>query len=370
MTTDITKDQDIDDRQTLQSIMDCIPVLEKIVDQSELLTRLPDADRIALIKAAGKISRPDKKEIKKRHKDKQRQKRRAINEKERRLRAATGIRKSRENKVFTAPRQISHEVGGPGADLLAGTLKNPRNCYVCKAKYTRIHHFYDAMCPDCAQFNYQKRFQTASLKGQVAVITGSRLKIGYQATLMMLRAGATVIATTRFPKDSALRFSKEDDYPVWGRRLHIYGLDLRHTPSVELFCDFIKQTYHRLDILINNAAQTVRRPPGFYAHLMENETRSSRQLPDSARMLLGQYQTCLSQLDGDEPGNIGREKALPVTWNGKTPGVGLRLSAQLSQIPYSYDHTLDVPAAFPAGKLDADLQQTDLRRNNCPLCFV
>ena len=72
--------------------------------------------------------------------------------------------------------------------------------------------FYDTMCPCCAELNYQKRFQTADLTGQVALITGSRLKIGYQAALMMLRSGATVIATTRFPKDSALRYSKEKDF--------------------------------------------------------------------------------------------------------------------------------------------------------------
>ncbi len=91
------------------------------------------------------------------------------------------------------------------------------------------------MCPACAELNYQNVFQAADLRGQVALITGSRLKIGYQATLMMLRSGATVIATTRFPADSALRYSKEKDFAEWGERLHIYGLDLRHTPSVEIF---------------------------------------------------------------------------------------------------------------------------------------
>jgi NADP-dependent 3-hydroxy acid dehydrogenase YdfG len=72
--------------------------------------------------------------------------------------------------------------------------------------------------------------------------------------------------------DSALRFSKEEDfYRI--HRLKIHGLDLRHIPSVEIFCNFIEQKYERLDILINNAAQTVRRPAGFYTHLMANEER-------------------------------------------------------------------------------------------------
>ncbi|MBA3011790.1 MAG: SDR family oxidoreductase [Proteobacteria bacterium] len=340
----------------------CIPLLEKIADQSELLALLPESLRIALVAAAGKISRPDKREIKKRNKDKKAQKRLAIVEKERRLRAGTGIRRAREEIVFSAPQQIC----GPEPQVteIPETLESPRNCYVCKAEFKLLHHFYDTMCPDCAQFNYQKRFQTASLKGQVALITGSRLKIGYQATLMMLRAGAKVIATTRFPKDSAFRFSREADFCEWGPRLKIYGLDLRHTPSVELFCDYVSKTYQRLDILINNAAQTVRRPPGFYAHLMDVETRDVAQLPKDAQSLLDEHQACISQLEYSPSDNLGDEKALPVTWNGSAPGVGLRLSAQLSQIPYSYDHSLDVPAVFPAKRLDADLQQVDLRKTN------
>ncbi len=166
-------------------------------------------------------------------------KRQGIVKQERRARAATGIRSAREALVFTAPLRIADaEVNTKGGGL---DLKSPRNCYICKAEYTRLHFFYDSMCPSCAELNYQKRFQTVSLAGQVALITGSRLKIGYQATLMMLRAGARVIATTRFPIDSALRFVREKDFSEWGGRLDIYGLDLRHVPSVEIFSKYIEQ---------------------------------------------------------------------------------------------------------------------------------
>lgn len=361
----------IDNHQKiLAEIHQCIPVLEKIVNNSELLAHLQESERIALITAAGKISRPDKEEIKKRNKDKKEQKRKAIIKKERRMRAATGIRKARKTEIFTAPQQITFNSSESYKTDNTSYLETPRNCYVCKAEFRQLHHFYDTMCPKCARLNYEKRFQTASLKDQVVLITGSRLKIGYQATLMMLKAGAKVIATTRFPKDSALRFSKEPGFSEWGHRLQIFGLDLRHTPSVELFTDYIRETYKRLDILINNAAQTVRRPPGFYAHLMDNETKPMKRLPTQAQSLLGKYQTCISQLEYgqghnySENQNIGREKALPVTWNGTAPGVGLRMSAKLSQIPYSYDNSLDVPEVFPAQKLDADLQQVDLRKTN------
>ncbi|MBT3311363.1 MAG: SDR family oxidoreductase [Desulfobacterales bacterium] len=361
----INSDTKSDDKEeTLEAIIRCIPILEKIVDSSELLEHLPETERIALITAAGKISRPDRKEIKKRNKERKRQKHEAIAAKERRLRAATGIRKAREASVYTAPLKISLADNKPDNEDPAQTLKTPRNCYVCKAEFINLHHFYDTMCPECAELNYQKRFQTASLKGQVALITGSRLKIGYQATLMMLRAGARVIATTRFPNDSAIRFSGEPDFPDWGDRLQVYGLDLRHTPSVELFTDYIKDTYQRLDILINNAAQTVRRPPGFYAHLMENETKALAELPIDTRTILGQYQTCISRLEHGRVESTDKKNALSVTWDGTAPGVGLRMSARLSQIPYSYDHSLNVPEVFPAEKLDADLQQVDLRKTN------
>ena len=128
------------------------------------------------------------------------------------------------------------------------------------------------------------------MTGQIALITGSRLKIGYHATLMMLRSGATVIATTRFPADSAIRFAKEKDYSDWSHRLHIYGLDLRHIPSVELFATYVENTYERLDILINNAAQTVRRPATFYAHLMANESLAFHEHSKEVQQLLQHHQ--------------------------------------------------------------------------------
>jgi NAD(P)-dependent dehydrogenase (short-subunit alcohol dehydrogenase family) len=219
------------------------------------------------------------------------------------------------------------------------------------------------MCTDCGDFNYSKRFQNADVKGQVAVITGSRLKIGYHITLMLLRGGATVIATTRFPVDSALRFSKEADFNEWGHRLKIHGLDLRHIPSVEIFCNYIEQTYEQLDILINNAAQTVRRPAGFFTHLMANEEKPLASLPKYARDLLKDHMACLNELKVLTSGTSSSTN-MPVTWHGPEPGIGLRSSAKLSQIPYSFDNTLVVKEVFPEGELDADLQQLDLRKTN------
>lgn len=344
-------------KYSAEDIKSCIDVLEHLIVNSADLAHLDPSQRIALLKATGHLSRPSRDEARKRKKDRVRLAKHKIEQHERKVRAATGIRAARESSVFTAPKQIA----APQDSSHALVLIKPRACYVCKEEFTKVHFFYDSMCPACAAFNYAKRFQTAPLHGQVAIITGSRLKIGYQASLMMLRAGACVIATTRFPVDSALRYSKEPDFLEWNTRLHIYGLDLRHTPSVEFFCAYVEQTYDRLDILVNNAAQTVRRPPGFYAHLMSNETRSYDTLPAEVQALLKPFRSCTERLARA----AGNGEALPaVGWNGSAPGIGLSASARLSQIPYTHDHNIPAEQVFPRGRLDADLQQVDLRTVN------
>lgn len=340
-----------------EQIDTCLNVLQSFATQSEQLLLLSPEQRLAMFKAAGTISRPDREEARKRYKDAKKLQRETQKQANRTARKLTGIRSAREVPVFSAPSQIEFAP----AEEQTREYVTPHECYVCRARFTKVHHFYDTMCPNCADLNYKKRFQAADLTGQVAIITGSRLKIGYHATLMLLRSGARVIATTRFPVDSALRYSKEKDFHEWKDRLQIYGLDLRHTPSVDLFCRYIEQKYERLDILINNAAQTVRRPSGFYAHLMETELKPMELIGPEAAGLLREHQQCIGMLG---PIEIGENKNLPVAWNDRAPGVGLRASAKLSQIPYSFDTSLVPEEVFPVGKLDADLQQVDLRKTN------
>ena len=345
-----------------KEIKDCITTIQTLLDNTDLIYEMPESDRVSLMKVAGLLSRPDREEFQQRKKNAKKAAKRKQQERDKHARKVTGIRSARENAIFVAPKML--EEGA--VELEKGELLgSPRNCYVCKTMYNRLHHFYDSMCKECGDFNYAKRFQTADLKGQVAIVTGSRLKIGYHITLMMLRAGATVVATTRFPHDSALRFSKEADFTEWGHRLKIHGLDLRHIPSVEIFCNYIEQQYERLDILINNAAQTVRRPAGFYKHLMPNEQKAVQELPAYAQMTLEDHTECINELErlNNELAPV-QSKNLPVSWHGKQVGVGLRESAQLSQIPYSMDNSLATAEVFPEGKLDADLQQVDLRKTN------
>lgn len=344
---------------TSEEISQCIETLEGLLSNTTLLFELPEGERVALLKAAGALSRPSKEEYLKRRKDANKAAKRKMIERDKHARKATGIRSARESIVFEAPKQLTSP-----STTEKRILESPRNCYVCKKLYTEVHHFYDAMCSECGDFNYAKRFQDADLTGQVAIVTGSRLKIGYHISLILLRSGATVVATTRFPVDSALRFSKEPDFKEWSKRLHIHGLDLRHIPSVEIFCNFIEMQYDRLDILINNAAQTVRRPAGFYSHLMANEESSFESLPASAKDLLFDHNECITELKELSLNALKQGDNLPVSWQTPEPGIGLSASAKLSQIPYSFDHSLSTQEVFPEGKLDADLQQVDLRKTN------
>lgn len=340
----------------------CIQVLENIIADRGLLAALSEEERVRLLTAAGRVSHPQRHEVKKLAKAIRRDRKEAERALDKKLRDETEIRLVRERPVFTAP---ALRQGAVRADALP-ELSKPRNCYVCKETFTRLHPFYDSMCLPCAEFNYAKRFQTAPLEGRVAVITGARLKIGYQASLMLLRAGARVVATTRFPHDAAQRYAREPDYEEWRDRIAVYGLDLRHAPSVELFARYLEQTLPRLDFLINNAAQTVRRPPGFYAHLMALETKPFAELAPAEAHILRDHEACKAALAGHA--RIGAAKTSDavglVAHRDGHPGIGLRHSAALSQIPYAYDEAEISPDVFPEGKIDADLQQVDLRQVN------
>ena len=353
-------DKKAEDRVSAARIDSAIETLSAILEDTSVLAELSDEKRIALISAAGKLSRPSRDDDRMRQKQAMKLRRAKSRAESREAVAETGIRAARRTDVFNAPLRIEYD----GNSAFIKKLATPKSCYVCNAEYTDLHFFYDSMCPSCAELNYRKRFQTADLRGMTALITGSRLKIGYHSTLMMLRAGATVIATTRFPVDSALRYSAEKDFGEWKDRLHVFGLDLRHTPSVEIFCSYIESNFDRMDILVNNAAQTVRRPPGFYAHMLPNEMRGPADIGRDAATLLEKYYDCTGRLGAFARIASAEEKNIPVKWEEKTPGVGLRAPARLSQIPYAYDYSPDTELVFPKGKLDADLQQVDLRTVN------
>eukprot|EP00727_Mastigamoeba_balamuthi_P003091 m51a1_g1278 hypothetical protein (634) ;mRNA; f:113278-115179 len=144
-------------------------------------------------------------------------------------------------------------------------------CYVCRQGTHEAHPFYPRMCHACGERNLEQRNRTFDLRGRVALVTGSRVKVGYQVALKLLRAGCTVVATTRFPRDAARRFMAEPDAAAWKDRLSVEPLDLRQLLAIETTCARLRQRLGRLDMVINNAAQTIRRPPALYVPLVKAE---------------------------------------------------------------------------------------------------
>lgn len=152
----------------------------------------------------------------------------------------------------------------------AGTLIKARACYICKQPYTLVDAFYHQLCPDCAAMSHAKRDARADLTGKRALLTGGRAKIGMYIALRLLRDGAHTTITTRFPRDAVRRFTSLPDSPEWIDRLKVVGIDLRDPSQVIGLADDVAAA-GPLDILINNATQTVRRSPGAYQPLVDAE---------------------------------------------------------------------------------------------------
>jgi NAD(P)-dependent dehydrogenase (short-subunit alcohol dehydrogenase family) len=335
-------------------------LLEAIVTDRALLAHMPMAERERLLKAAGQISRPDAPARRRLLKAQQRKRKAERLERDEKLLSQSGIRELRSRPVFTTPNIYPPQNFNP-EDLSnepeSAEVVQPQNCYICKRDYSVLHPFYDQLCSPCAELNFFKRTELANLNGRVALLSGARVKIGYQAGIKLLRSGAHLIVTTRFPHDAATRYAAEPDFSTWGHRLEIFGLDLRHTPSVEAFCAHMLQTCKRLDFIINNACQTVRRPPDFYQHMMEQETGPLQNLPHHVRRLLGAY-------EGLRGYNLLPEGKLPLSNGTHSTLAGLTHSAQLSQVPLLQDEQTAQHDLFPEGRLDQDLQQVDLRDRN------
>src|SRR5665213_2494572 len=335
-------------------------ILEKAAGNRALLAELSEAERTRLLTAAGKIYCPDVAQRRRLVKASAKQRKAEKISRDQSKLNATGIRKLRREKIFMTPNvfpplNFKQEEVSDNPDFRE--VVEPQNCYICKQDYSTIHHFYDQLCPKCAELNWIKRTETADLRGRVALLTGGRVKIGYQAGIKLLRAGAHLIVTTRFPRDAAMRYAQERDFEDWGDRLEIFGLDLRHTPSVEGFCEHLRTTRGRLDFIVNNACQTVRRPSEFYRHMLEAERASAQTMPAEIRGLLGAYEG-LRRTDMLPSGVPALAETAP------SPFVGVTHSAELSQVALLADDLDRQADLFPEGLLDQDLQQVDLRERN------
>jgi len=335
-------------------------LLEAIARDRALLAQVSTPHRERLLKAAGHVSRPDAPSRRRFLKAQQRKRKAERLERDEKLLSKSGIRELRSRPVFTTPNIYPPQNFNPedfSKESEPAEVVQPQNCYICKQDYSVLHSFYDQLCSPCAELNFFKRTELADLSGRVALLSGGRVKIGYQAGIKLLRSGAHLIVTTRFPRDAATRYAAEPDFATWGHRLEVFGLDLRHTPSVEAFCSHLLQTRQRLDFIINNACQTVRRPPDFYQHMMEEETGPLQNLPHHVRCLLGAY-------EGLRGYNLLPEGKLPLSNGAHATLAGLTHAAQLSQVPLLPGEQTAQRDLFPEGRLDQDLQQVDLRDRN------
>jgi NAD(P)-dependent dehydrogenase (short-subunit alcohol dehydrogenase family) len=328
-----------------ERLVETTEFLRTIAANLDLLSALSLEERADFVNAAADVFNPDPNERRLQLKARTVKRRSEKRERDEELLNERGIRSLRSKPVFTTPNSFPPEQIGA---LAVAEDVDGLHCYVCKQQYSGVHHFYDQLCPNCAPFNFAKRTESADLRGTVALLTGGRVKIGYQAGMKLLRAGSELIVTTRFPRDSAARYAAEPDFEEWGERLEIFGLDLRHTPSVEAFCSHVTNTRARLDFIVNNACQTVRRPPEFYSHMMDGESTAMNELTPPVLGLVG-------ELEG-----LRGYHMLPSL--GDAPGVAP--SAELSQLALLADEVAAQRDLFPDGHLDQDLQQVDLRDRN------
>ncbi|WP_028046434.1 SDR family oxidoreductase [Cellulomonas sp. URHE0023] len=241
--------------------------LQTFLRVAELISALPsDHPHLALARRATSAL------FKAAKKQRRAEKREAISSADRAVIAATAT---------GSPGRIDDETNGiplvsAAQGATAGTLLKARPCYICKEPYVDVDAFYHQLCPACALLNHAKRDARTDLTGKRALLTGGRAKIGMYIALRLLRDGATTTITTRFPRDAARRFAAMPDSADWLDRLSIVGIDLRDPAQVVALADEVA-SQGPLDILINNAAQTVRRSPGAYSHLADAELEP---LPD------------------------------------------------------------------------------------------
>ena len=294
-------------------------------------------------------------------------------------------RKQQQLSGMLVPDGVVEEEEGKEKNEQTGpqkTLHNPNACYCCKKRFTEVHHFYASMCPSCAEENYFRRHFTCDMRGRYCIVTGARVKIGFRVALKLLKAGAFVVATTRFPEDARERFKRTDEEMLrkqkqnesFMNRLKIVAMDLRDLPALEKLCEKLNTELPRLDVIINNACQTVRRPPTYYKHLLKGELVKKKKRREERRMIAN---------GGDGGGGGNGDTNVITTSNNNNNDDGddewtVPASVLQSQLEVlekdkefaTVDETSAIStktktnAAFPENVFDVNGQQVDLRTKN------
>lgn len=245
---------------TTEEWANCLKVLNKLKDQP---FNNPDNQRFGAL--VTKIHKNAKKQVKQSNAKQQKQA-------DLKLSKSSQIAKNALNNTTQFAAQTYQQTP------VFSTLNKAKNCYACNQPYHLLHSFYHRLCPSCATINYDFRFLETNLSNRQVILTGGRVKVGYATALKVLRSQAHLTITTRFPALALQQFQQEKDYPIWKERLDIYGLDLRNLKAVEEFIQNYHDKHDSLDILINNAAQTIKYEENYYQPLIANERLLNKQL--------------------------------------------------------------------------------------------
>ncbi|MEV0350594.1 SDR family NAD(P)-dependent oxidoreductase [Nonomuraea sp. NPDC050680] len=259
--------------------------------------------------------------------------------------------------------QAASAESDPPGDRSAPTwrpLVGTRRCYVCKSAYQQVHPEYHLLCLDCAEENMARRHARCDLRGRRAIVTGGRVKIGFQLALKLLRDGADVLVTTRYPRDAARRLAAVPDAEAWLDRVHVHGVDLLDLAAVAGLLESVQRRFSHLDILVNNAAQTIRRPAAYHREVRAAERAPLRGLAariDVADLSGTTAPAVAARIDvADLSGTVAPAVAAP-----PEPAPALATPSGSGQAVTRRDA---LEALFPAGQTDETGQPLDLRDRN------
>lgn len=238
--------------------------------------------------------------------------------------------------------QIKQTTTQSPQNVVPATKSKQRNpyCYVCKVKLWKDdmrHSTYNDMCWLCGNINTNKRDFKKDLTGKVAIVTGGRVKIGFETAIRLLRNGCTVVITSRFIDDCLERYKTDPGFSGFSDRLFIYQLNMLDGGNIKKFVQYIFDNFAHVDYLINNAAQTIKRPIEFFNHLI-------KKIPAIAE----------SDLKSESP----LDKILVHRDNNE-----LLLLESNKNMLMEYDQH-EIEEIFPLNEFDIYGQQIDLRTNN------
>jgi short-subunit dehydrogenase len=96
-----------------------------------------------------------------------------------------------------------------------------------------------------------------SLAGQTVVVTGASSGIGAHAARQMAKRGATVCLLARRADELE---QVRDSITSAGGTAHVYPVDLVDTDAADAVIKQLLADHSRIDVLVNNAARSIRRP--------------------------------------------------------------------------------------------------------------